>query len=94
MQCVCCNGEDLVGEVVVKRLMPMAQRNGTVKVGGQGITQIDLKNAWALNSDGTPKAVMSPIYCQACGTEMHYVVGDKKPLREGPPPAPGEGEQE
>lgn len=85
MNCVYCGAESLVGEVTIKRMMPLAKRNGTIKVGGQAITQIDLKNSWALNADGSSKAVRAPIYCEDCLGEMHYVEGDKIPLKGGPP---------
>lgn len=72
VQCLSCKGENLVGEVTIKKLLPLAKRNGTVKIAGQTISQIDLKNAWAENSDGSTKRLRGPVYCEDCLTEMHW----------------------
>jgi hypothetical protein len=72
LNCISCNSENLVGEVTVKRLLPLAKRNGTVKVGGQAITQIDLKNAWSIDSEGNEKPIRGPVFCMDCAELMMY----------------------
>lgn len=87
MECLYCGSEALHGEVTVKRLLPMAARNGSIKIAGGVVTQIDMKNAWHQAEDGlTAKEVLGPIFCVECGSEMHYVVGASTPLRKGPVP--------
>lgn len=76
MKCVLCGSEDLKARVTISYNVPLAQRMGTVKVGGLKVTQLDVKEAW----DGLGSR-RGPIYCQDCGEEHYYLVGDPSPLR-------------
>lgn len=80
MECPGCKSKELVGKVVVEKLLPLASRNGTIKVGGQAVTQMDIKELWDGKPDD-PKSIKGPILCMDCGTEMVYVVGLAKPLK-------------
>lgn len=87
MECLYCKSKDsLFGEITIKRLLPLAARGGSIKIGGQAITQIDMKNVWHQDGDGRPKEVLGPICCVECGETMHFVVGSSTPLRKGPVP--------
>jgi hypothetical protein len=46
MQCAVCKSDNLYGEITVKRLMPLAARGGSLKVGGHKIDQVQMKNAF------------------------------------------------
>jgi hypothetical protein len=64
--------------------VPLAARNGAIKVASIKPCQLDLKSAW----DGdfitkVPHHIRGPIFCHDCGTEHHYIDGDKNGLRMG-----------
>lgn len=80
MKCLSCGSESLFAEVTVKIFLPLAARLGSVKIGGNKITQIDIKRAWDLEEDGAAKEVKSPIVCATCGARHHYTVGAASPL--------------
>lgn len=80
MKCLSCGSESLFAEVTVKIFLPLAARLGSVKIGGNKITQIDIKRAWDFEDDGTAREVKSPIICAACGVEHRYTVGAASPL--------------
>lgn len=75
MKCVNCGSEDLYCSGSVSFLLPLAARHGSVKIGGFKITQIDIKKAWDLNDDGTPKTTKGPVVCGECETRMIYTEG-------------------
>lgn len=77
LQCLDCESVDLRAIVHVVKYLPLGARGGSVKVGGNNVTQMDLKNQW------DKEDVRGPIVCLDCGAEHHYVVGSKKPLRLG-----------
>ena len=84
-RCLKCGG-DLVAIVTITKAVPLADRNGTVKIGGVKVGQMDLKNFWDKNNareDAPDQAIRGPIKCVDCETEHFYLVGDKKPLRVG-----------
>ncbi len=76
MKCILCGSDELKARVTLSYDVPLAQRMGTVKVGGLKVTQLDVKEAW--DNSGSRRG---PIYCQNCGEEHYYLVGDPSPLR-------------
>lgn len=85
MKCLSCDSEALVAKIAVERLVPLAARNGAVKIGGVKISQFDLKDAWENQVPGgtEERLLRGPILCTECGTEHYYVVRSKVPLRIG-----------
>jgi hypothetical protein len=86
--CKSCGSENLLCAVTITKMIPLADRNGTVKIGGQKVGQMDLKNYWdyvgGVERSGNEQLLRGPIYCADCETEHYYVVGSKKnPLRVG-----------
>lgn len=86
-KCLHCGKPELLAMVTINKAVPLADKNGTLKIGGQKIGQMDLKNAWdkigGLES-GPDQMLRGPIICGNCETEHFWVVGDKKaPLRIG-----------
>ncbi len=77
MKCPSCKGENLIGRVTIVKMLPMAQRGGSVKVGGSKISQVDLKNAWDKTGPGKDKDIRGPIWCSDCDQELFYVSGAK-----------------
>ncbi len=85
MKCLACGSEELYGKVLPEILAPLANRGGSVKIGGVKFTQVDIKTCWdTVPGTGVEKAVKGPIYCGDCTQEHHYLTGDAKPLRLGP----------
>jgi len=84
-KCLKCGHPNLYAMVVITKMVPLADRNGTIKVGGQKIGQADLKLAWDTigGENGIEQKIRGPIICEACETEHYYLVGDKNPLRIG-----------
>ncbi len=80
MNCLSCGADSLFAEVTVKIFLPLAARLGSVKIGGNKITQIDIKKAWDCLPDMTPREVKGPIVCGACGATHCYTVGAVPPL--------------
>ncbi len=76
MKCMLCGSPDLKARVTLIYDVPLAMRMGTVKVGGFKVTQLDVKETW--DNLGPRRG---PIYCQECGEEHYYLVGDPNPLR-------------
>lgn len=83
MKCLECDSENLRARVTLDRDVPLALRNGAIKVGGMKVSQIDMKEAWEGERNGLPREIRGPINCFDCGTEHYYVVADKNPLRVG-----------
>ena len=87
MKCLSCGGESLVAKVTIDLMVPLADRGGTIKIGGLKLGQVTAKEAWDLEPtiDGSKKdrVIRGPIYCADCNTEHYYVVGSKRSLREG-----------
>ena len=85
-KCLKCGSEGLLCKVVIIKFLPLADRNGTVKIGGHKVGQMDLKNSWDTTNgkqDGPDQRIRGPIICPDCETEHYYLVGDAKPLRMG-----------
>lgn len=85
-RCLKCDSEGLLCKVTIVKYLPLADRNGTVKVGGSKVGQMDQKTFWDKTNgkeDGPDQEIRGPIMCPDCGTEHFYIVGDKKPLRVG-----------
>ncbi len=81
MQCLACSSDQMVAVVTLVKYVPMADRNGTLKVGGLKLGQIDAKEAW--DNDETPgglvaKRIRGPILCLDCQSEHHWVVAERK----------------
>lgn len=78
MECVGCGAETLVGIIAVTKEVPLAKRNGTIKVGGVKIGQLDLKEAWdtEVNTAGeiTERVIRGPIRCTSCETPHFCIV--------------------
>jgi hypothetical protein len=74
MRCESCDSEELFGVVNIRKALPMAKRGGSVKVGGQKISQVDMKDAWDSGTVQDPK-IKGPIFCGDCDTEHFYVTG-------------------
>lgn len=86
MKCLSCGSEELFATVTIVRFVPMADRNGTIKVGGLKLGQVDAKEAWdsVQAAEGlVDKKIRGPIICASCETEHYYVLGSKRPLRIG-----------
>lgn len=87
MKCLSCGAETLLAYVEISREIPLAARNGAVKVGGVKIGQLDLKTAWEYETNEEGEAVerklRGPIRCGTCSSEHFYVVGAKEPLMMG-----------
>ena len=84
-KCLKCGQAELYAKVVITKMVPLADRNGTLKIGGQKLGQADLKFAWDNigGEKGIEQKIRGPIICGNCETEHFYVVGDKNPLRMG-----------
>lgn len=82
-KCLECGDPELFASITLTRFVPLADRNGTIKIGGVKIGQIDLKNTWDADPMGEEKKVRGPIFCGSCNAEHFYVVGSPNPLRLG-----------
>lgn len=80
MKCVECDSEELMAKITITKFVPLANRGGSIKVGGQKLGQEDLKVAWDQESpdDPTPRKIRGPIFCANCGTEHYYEMDNKK----------------
>jgi hypothetical protein len=86
MKCLACGSEQLHAVVTLTRLIPMADRNGTVKIGGMKIGQADMKQEWdQIDTPGglVERMIRGPILCVDCESRHYYVVKSKNPLRLG-----------
>ena len=84
MKCLSCGAEKLHAVVSISKTVPFANKGGTVKVGGQTITQLDIKAAWDKHvATGEENLIRGPIICMECEAEHYYVVRSLKPLRLG-----------
>jgi len=85
-KCGSCGSEDLRAKVTIQKIVPLADRNWTIKIGGQKIGQADLKASWDKlggQENGPDQTIRGPIICADCETEHFVVMGDPKPLRVG-----------
>jgi hypothetical protein len=85
-KCLECGSTDLLCVITMTKTAPLADRNGTIKVNGVKVGQLDLKLAWdktVPREDAADQQIRGPIVCGDCSTEHFYVVGDKRPLRIG-----------
>lgn len=79
MQCPSCGETKLMATTTVTVVCELAARGGGVKVGGVSVTQVDIKESWAIDQDTREeKKVRGPIVCPACAEEMVYVVDHPK----------------
>lgn len=46
MKCLSCGNGDLYGLAVITKLAPMADRGGSIKIGGMKVGQMDAKDGW------------------------------------------------
>lgn len=80
--CLSCGSADLLGQVVVKKFFPLAARNGSIKLAGKGIDQVEIKLAWDKTESGEERAEKGIIVCAACETQHVYCTsGDVLCLR-------------
>lgn len=77
MKCPVCGGEKLLAKVVITKMVPMAMRGGSIKIGGQKISQADLKTAWDKTGPGAERTIKGPFLCTDCDSELFYVAGAK-----------------
>lgn len=77
MQCLECGSENVKTRVTTDYDVPLAARNGSIKVGGIKPSQLDLKTSWEKQRDGSDHRIRGPIFCHDCGTEHYYVVETK-----------------
>lgn len=85
-KCGVCGSEGLVAKVTIQKIVPLADRNWTIKIGGQKIGQSDLKASWDKlggAETGPDQLIRGPVLCSDCETEHFVVMGDPKPLRVG-----------
>lgn len=82
-KCLSCGEPELLAQVTITKLVPFADRGGTVKIGGQKLGQIDLKRSWDADESGNEQKIRGPIFCASCETEHYWVAGAKDPLRIG-----------
>lgn len=85
-KCLNCDQPELFALVTMTKAMPLADRNGTVKIQGVKVGQIDMKLAWDTiggREDSPEQKIRGPIICGNCETQHFYVLGDKNPLRMG-----------
>lgn len=52
MKCMNCGSEQLYGVAVITKLAPMADRGGSIKIGGMKVGQVDAKESWDSKSTG------------------------------------------
>lgn len=85
-RCLSCDQPELLAMVTIVKAVPLADKGGTIKIGGQKLGQMDLKWTWdkIANKDDAPdQKIRGPIICAACEQEHFFVVGDRNPLRKG-----------
>lgn len=84
MQCLRCNSEDLRGEILIRKSLPVTRRRGSVAIAGVKVSQKELKTTWDYDGDDV-RLIRGPILCADCGAEHFYVKGgaDNKRLRMG-----------
>jgi hypothetical protein len=85
-KCLSCGSAALLCKVVITKMVPLADRNGTIKLGGLKVGQADAKNSWDKiggHEQGPDQPLRGPIFCAECEAEHYYIVGDKNPLRLG-----------
>jgi hypothetical protein len=70
MNCLACGSEAMKARVELAYDVPLAARNGGIKIGGLKVTQLDLRAAWE-------KLEHRPIYCHECSTKHIYTVATK-----------------
>lgn len=92
LKCKACDHSELKGRVVLERMVPLAARGGSIKVGGVKVSQLDLKDTWENEPHDVPRGdgsyeegtqervIRGPIFCSACNAEHFYIVGAKDPL--------------
>lgn len=71
MKCLCCSSENVKARVTLEYDVPMAARNGAIKIGGIKVTQMDLRDKWET-------LAARPVYCHDCG-QLHYWMPDGDP---------------
>ena len=86
-KCLSCGSEGtLLAKVTIVKMVPLADRGGTIKIGGQKLGQADLKETWDTvhrPSGIEDRLIRGPIICADCEAEHFYVVGSKRPIRLG-----------
>jgi hypothetical protein len=78
MECPQCGSKELLAVITIVRIIPLAQRGGSVKIGGQRLCQMDLRDAWdkhPYDREGPDKPIRGPIHCAECSAEMFHVTG-------------------
>lgn len=83
MKCPSCDSDQLLAVLTITKSLKLAVRGGSVKVGGEKITQVDLKDAWDKDPEGKEREIKGPILCADCGEPSFYVTGAKKNLYAG-----------
>jgi hypothetical protein len=77
-ECRSCGSKNLLALVVVKKFFPMAARQGSIKLSGKIIDQVETKFAWDKEADGvTEKRTKGPIVCGDCEqSHVYHLDGD------------------
>lgn len=83
MKCVDCGSDELMAVITITVMAPLAQKGGSIKASGLGVTQLDIKAKWDKDEDGQNRATRGPIVCVDCGCRMVYIAGStSNPHRE------------
>ena len=67
MKCPNCGSDQLRAHVMLAYDLPLAARDGAIKVGGVKISKLDLREAWE-------KLEQRPIWCTACHGQYFWDV--------------------
>jgi hypothetical protein len=77
-ECCNCKSTNLYGKVVVVSAFPLAARNGSIKLGGGGINQVEIKLAWDKDANGDEKPIKGDIVCADCTAVHEYVTAEDR----------------
>lgn len=85
MKCMECGHDQLFAEVRIRKIVPFADKGGSVRLGGHNITQAEIKKTWDEDETGAERGIRGPVTCPECGCEHYYIKGEGKDagLRKG-----------
>jgi hypothetical protein len=77
-ECCNCKSTALYARVVVVAAFPLAARNGSIKLAGGGINQVEIKLAWDKDESGGEKPIKRDIVCTDCLAVHEYVTAEDR----------------
>jgi hypothetical protein len=84
LRCLKCQQESLAGILTIQRVIPMAQKGGSLAMAGEKVTQAEMKKLWDLDHTGEEtRVIRGPILCLECETHHYYICGAVPALRLG-----------